>query len=141
MAAKRKATATWSGDLASGSGSVDLTSSGAVSALPVSWAARSEDSAGGKTSPEELIAAAYAACYCMALSVSLSRAGNKPERLNVEATSTFEKIDQGFAFTTLAVRVRGNVPGIDDAAFKQAADTASRECPVSKALKGNVEIS
>ena len=141
MAAKRKATATWTGDLATGNGNIDLTSSGAVTGLPVSWAARTETAAGGKTSPEELIAAAFAACYCMALSAGLGRAGNKPERLHVEATSTFEKVDQGFAFTTLDLRVRGKVPGIDQAKFRQAADDASRNCPVSKALEGNVNVS
>jgi osmotically inducible protein OsmC len=141
MAAKRKATASWTGDLASGSGTVDLTSSGAGAALPVSWAARTEDSAGGKTSPEELIAAAYAACFCMALSVGLAKAGHKPEQLHVTAESTFEKVGDGFAFTTLHVSARGTVPGIDAAAFEQAAEGASQNCPVSKALKGNVKIS
>ena len=140
MGAKRKATATWTGDLASGSGTVDLTSSGAVAGLPVSWAARTEDNAGGKTSPEELIAAAYASCFCMALSVGLTRGGHKPDRLDVAAESTFEKVGEGFAFTTLHVNVRGNVPGIDAAAFKEAAEGASQNCPVSKALKGNVKI-
>lgn len=141
MAAKRTATATWSGDLASGNGSVDLTSSGAVTGLPVSWAARTEDRADGKSSPEELIAAAFASCFCMALSAGLGRGGHRPDRLRVEATSTFEKVDQGFAFTTLAVQVRGTVPGIDAAAFDDAAKAASTGCPVAKALKGNVQVS
>lgn len=141
MAAKRKATASWTGDLASGNGTVNLASSGIAVDLPVSWAARTEDAAGGKTSPEELIAAAYAACFCMALSVGLARGGHKPERLDVSAESTFEKVGEGFAFTTLHVTVRGSVPGIDEAGFKQAAEGASQNCPVSKALKGNVSIS
>jgi osmotically inducible protein OsmC len=141
MAAKRTATATWTGGLASGNGSVDLTSSGTVTGLPVSWAARTEDDAGGKSSPEELVAAAFAACFCMALSAGLGRSGHEPRRLQVEATSTFEKVEQGFAFTTLAVKVRGTVPGIDQAAFDDAAKAASTGCPVSKALKGNVQIS
>ena len=141
MAAKRTATATWTGSLASGKGSVDLTSSGTVTGLPVSWAARTEDAAGGKSSPEELVAGAFAACFCMALSAGLGRSGHEPQRLDVEATATFEKVDQGFAFTTLAVKARGSVPGIDQAAFDDAAKAASTGCPISKALKGNVQIS
>lgn len=141
MAAQRKATANWNGDLATGAGSVSLDTSGAASNLAVTWAARSEEEAGGKTSPEELIAAAHAACFSMALSAGLSKGGNKPERLSVEATATFEKVGDGFSFTSMAIRVRGRVPGIDQPAFEQAADTASKNCPVSRALKGNVEIS
>jgi osmotically inducible protein OsmC len=141
MAAQRKATATWNGDLATGGGTVNLDTSGAASDLAVTWAARSGEEAGGKTSPEELIAAAHAACLSMALSAGLARAGSKPERLVVEATSNFEKVGDGFAFTSMAFSVRGRVPGIDQAAFEQAADTASKNCPVSKALKGNVAIS
>lgn len=141
MAAQRKASAEWTGDLASGNGTVTAVTSGAFSDLPLSWPARSEAAAGGKTSPEELIAAAHAACFCMALSAGLGKTGHKPERLSVEATSTFEKGDDGFAFTSIALRVRGDVPGIDDATFKEAAEAASKGCPVSKALKNNVHIS
>lgn len=141
MAAQRKASAVWNGDLASGSGTVTATTSGAFSELPVTWASRSEESASGRTSPEELIAAAHAACFCMALSAGLGKAGHKAEQLDVEATSTFEKVGDGFAFTSIALRVRGRVPGIDDAAFREAADAASKGCPVSKALKNNVAIS
>ncbi len=141
MAAKRKATATWTGDLASGSGSVDLGSSGAASRLAVTWASRSGDDAGGKTSPEELIAAALASCFSMALSHGLATAGNEPERIEVEAVSSFEKGDDGFHIASIDLRVRGQVPGSDAAAFKQAAETAARNCPVSKALKNNVKIS
>lgn len=141
MAAQRKATANWNGDLATGGGTVNLDTSGAASNLAVSWAARTEEKADGKTSPEELIAAAHAACFSMALSAGLARAGTKPEHLTVEATASFGKVGEGFAFTSMALRVRGRVPGIDQAAFEQAADTASKNCPVSKALKGNVDIS
>lgn len=141
MAAQRKASAVWSGDLASGNGTVTAVTSGAFSELPVSWPARSEEAAGGKTSPEELIAAAHAACFCMALSAGLGKAGHTPERLSVEATSSFEKGGDGFAFTSIALRVRGDVPGMDDTAFQEAADAASKGCPVSKALKNNVHIS
>jgi osmotically inducible protein OsmC len=137
--AERQATAQWRGDLMSGSGTVHLDSSNAAPALPVTWAARTQSS-GGKTSPEELIAAAHAACYCMALSHGLAGAGNAPEQLDVRATSSFEKTDAGFRLTTMRLEIRGRVPGIDGAAFKEAAENARTGCPVSNALSNSVKI-
>src|SRR6266542_3528209 len=108
MAAQRKAHVTWRGDLMSGSGRIDSVGSGAISGLDVTWASRSEESTGGKTSPEELIAAAHAACFSMALSHGLAQAGTPPERLNVTATSTFVP---GTGITTMRLELVGRVPG------------------------------
>jgi len=107
--------------------------------LPVSWPSRTE-AAAGKTSPEELIAAAHAACYSMALSGGLGRAGFTPTRLSTHATASFEKLEVGWRLVRMALRVEGQVPGIDNAAFLKAANDAKDGCPVSNALKGNVEI-
>jgi len=103
----------------------------------VSWAARAEDDHGGKTSPEELIAAAHAACFAMALSSGLAKDGHPPDRLEIAATVTFVP---GTGITKSALTVIGSVPGIDEAAFEQAAQAAKEGCPVSSALKGNVEL-
>ena len=140
MAAVRRAEATWSGDLASGSGSVSAVSSGVFSDLPVSWAARTESS-DGKTSPEELVAAAHAACFSMALSAGLGRAGTPPERLDVSAEVTFDKQDAGWKVSSSHLTVRGVVPGISEEDFVKAAEAARDGCPISGALKGNVELS
>lgn len=136
--AKSRAEAVWEGDLAHGSGKV-TSGSGAFDGLAVSWAARTEG-AEGKTTPEELIAAAHAACLSMALSHGLAEAGTPPERLVVRAVCSFEKVDGGFAITTMELSVEGQVPGIDEAAFEEAVEQAKEGCPVSGALKGNVEI-
>ena len=140
MAAIRTAHATWTGALTTGNGVVSATSSNAFSELPVSWAARTEDS-GGKTSPEELVAAAHASCYCMALSAGLGGAGTPPAKLEVDATVTFEKVEAGWKVASSALKVVGDVPGIDAAAFQTAAEGAKDGCPISKALAGNVELS
>ncbi len=137
MAAERRASVTWDGDLASGSGTIDEVGSGAIGPLDVSWAARSEESSGGKTSPEELIAAAHASCFSMALAGGLARAGTPPERLQTSATVTFVP---GTGITRIALSVRGSVPGLDADAFREAAETAKAGCPVSKALTGVPEI-
>ena len=139
MAAERRGEATWSGTLFEGSGSVSLASSGVANGLPVTWASRTEDH-GGKTSPEELIAAAHAACFSMFLSNVLDKGGNPAEKLDVSAVSTFDKTDAGFRMTTMDLEVRGSVPGLDAAAFERAAEEAKDGCPVSNALKGNVEL-
>lgn len=139
MAAKRTAEAVWEHDLAHGHGTVKGTS-GAFGELAVSWAARTE-APGGKTSPEELLAAAHAACFSMALSAGLGRAGKPPERLNVSATATFDKVGEGWKVTTMELNVVGKVPGITAAEFENAAKAASQGCPISGALKGNVSIS
>ena len=140
MAAIRTAHATWTGELVSGDGVVSAMSSNAFTQLPVSWAARSEQS-GGKTSPEELVASAHASCYSMALAAGLGGAGTPPSKLEVDATVTFEKVDSGWKVQSSALKVVGVVPGADAAAFQAAAEAAKDGCPISQALKGNVELS
>jgi len=137
MAAQRRAEVTWQGDLMSGSGRIDSVGSGAFGPLGLTWASRSEEVTGGKTSPEELIAAAHAACFSMALSNGLAQAGHAPEELRVSAESTFVP---GTGITKMALSVEGRVPGLDAEGFRQAAEAAKENCPVSAALKGNVEI-
>jgi osmotically inducible protein OsmC len=140
MTAVRRAEATWEGDLLSGKGTVSAVSSGVFHDLPVSWGARTE-SPEGKTSPEELIAAAHASCFEMALSGALARGGTPPERLSVTAAVTFDKTDDGWRVVSSALTVVGRVPGLDAAGFRAAADGARDGCPVSVALKGNVALS
>jgi osmotically inducible protein OsmC len=137
MATDRKAEVTWQGDLMSGNGRIDSVTSGAFGGLDVSWPARSEEPE-GKTSPEELIAAAHATCFSMALSQGLAQAGHPPEELKTSATVTFQP---GEGITKIALDVAGRVPGIEEGAFQQAADGARQDCPVSKALTGVPEIS
>jgi osmotically inducible protein OsmC len=133
MAAVRRAEVTWNGSLMEGSGSLDAVGSGAFAPLPVTWAARSEESSGGKTSPEELIAAAHAACFSMALSHGLAQGGNPPDELKTSAAVTFVP---GTGITEISLIVRGRVPGLDEEQFRQAAETAKANCPVSQALAG-----
>jgi osmotically inducible protein OsmC len=135
MAAISRADAIWEGDLMSGSGRVTI-ASGAFDEFPVSWASRAE-SQKGKTSPEELIAAAHAACYSMAFSNGLAKAGHKVEELNTTAEVGFVP---GTGITSSSLTVRGRVKGIDDAEFQKLAEEAKEGCPVSKALHGNVEL-
>jgi len=137
MAAERRASVTWNGDLMSGSGTIDEVGSGAFGPLEVSWAARSEESSGGKTSPEELIAAAHAACLSMALSHALAQAGTPAEQLQSSATVTFVP---GTGITKIALTVRGSVPGVDEDGFRSAAESAKVNCPVSQALAAVPEI-
>jgi lipoyl-dependent peroxiredoxin len=136
MATDRKADVTWNGDLMHGNGRIDSVTSGAIGGLEVSWAARSEQP-NGKTSPEELIAAAHATCFSMALSHGLAQAGNAPEELKTSATVTFQP---GEGITKIALDVAGRVPGLDDAGFQQAAQQAKENCPVSQALAGVPDI-
>jgi lipoyl-dependent peroxiredoxin len=137
MATERRAEVTWRGDLMKGEGTIEKVSSGAFGPLEVSWPARTE-SPNGKTSPEELIAAAHAACFSMAFANGLAQAGTPPESLTVSATVTFVP---GTGITSSALDVEGRVSGLDEAAFRQAAEQAKEGCPVSSALKGNVELS
>jgi osmotically inducible protein OsmC len=137
MAAERRAAVTWSGDLMSGSGTIDEVGSGAFGPLDVSWPARSEEASGGKTSPEELIAAAHASCFSMALAGGLATAGHAPERLQTSAAVTFVP---GTGITKIALSVRGTVPGLDADGFREAAEGAKKNCPVSQALAGVPEI-
>jgi osmotically inducible protein OsmC len=137
MAAERSAAVSWMGELMSGDGEIHEAPSGAFGPLQVSWASRADEQHGGKTSPEELIAAAHATCFAMALSNGLAKAGNAPERLETSATVTFVP---GTGITKSALTVVGSVPGLDEAAFQEAAEEAKDGCPVSGALKGNVEL-
>ncbi len=140
MAAVRRASAVWQGDLMSGTGTVSASSSGAFRDLAVSWAARTEEP-NGKTSPEELVAAAHAACFSMALSNGLKTAGHAAERLDVQAEVTFDRADGGWKVVSSKLTVRGRVPGMDEATFRQSAEQAKDGCPISKALTGNVQLS
>ena len=128
MATEKTATATWEGSLAGGHGTVDL-GSGAARGLQVTWKDRAEGGEG--TSPEELIAAAHASCILMALAAGLAREDTPPTRLQSEARTTFDKVGEGFAITKIALQISGEV---------EAAEAAKENCPVSQALKGNVEI-
>jgi osmotically inducible protein OsmC len=135
--ATKQARVSWKGDLENGTGTIEQVGSGAIGPLAVSWAARTGDE-GGLTSPEELIAAAHASCFSMAFSARLAKAGTPPERLEVSAAVTFVP---GTGITTSAIDVTGVVPGISEEDFITMADDAKENCPVSSALKGNVEMS
>jgi lipoyl-dependent peroxiredoxin len=137
MATEKTAHATWEGTLAEGSGRVSL-DSGAVTDLPVTWKDRAQGGEG--TSPEELIAGAHASCVLMALAGGLARAGTPPTRLESEARTTFDQVGEGFAITKMELKIRGHVDGLDEHAFREAAEGAKENCPVSQALQGNVEI-
>ena len=139
LKAERRADVVWEGDLIHGRGTIVNVGSGALGALPVTWASRTERS-DGKTSPEELMAAAHAACYAMAFSHTLAQAGTPAERLSVSATCTFEQVEGGFKISTMDLAVRGKVPGLDEAGFEKVAQQAEQGCPVSNALRNNVQI-
>lgn len=140
MAQVRKATTHWQGDLVTGKGTVSSSTTAQFRDLEVSWGSRTED-AGGKTSPEELLAAAHASCFSMAFAARLAKNGTPPKTLEVTAAVTFDKREAGWGITTSALTVRGNVPGIDAAKFRTIAEDAKDNCPVSAALKGNVALS
>jgi lipoyl-dependent peroxiredoxin len=136
--AERSARTEWDGDLAHGHGTVTL-DSGALDAFDVTWASRTERS-DGKTSPEELTAAAHASCFSMALAHGLTEAGHAPEHLSVSAKVTLDQRDGAPTVTTSELTVSGRVPGLDQAGFEQAAADAGQNCPISRALAG-VEVS
>jgi len=136
MANESRAEVTWKGSLLEGSGTIHDTSSGKIGDQEISWAARAED-AHEQTNPEELIAAAHAACFSMALSHGLAQDGHAPEQLDTSATVSFVP---GEGITKIALTVRGRVPGMDAEAFLEAAEAAKANCPVSKALAGVPEI-
>jgi osmotically inducible protein OsmC len=138
LKAERRADVEWQGDLIHGNGTIVSVGSGAFGNLPVTWASRTERS-DGKTSPEELLAAAHAACFAMAFSHGLAQAGTTAERLHVSATCTFEQVEGGFKVSTMVLDVSGKVPGLDQAGFAKAA--AAQGCPVTAALQNNVAIS
>ncbi len=134
--AERRAEVVWEGSLTEGGGRFTV-GSGAFAGQPVTWASRTEQP-GGKTSPEELIAAAHATCFSMALSATLGRGGTPPTRLVVDAVCTLDRVDGSPTITRMDLTVRGQVPGLDQAGFAQAAEQAHQGCPVSRALKNNV---
>lgn len=136
--AERRATVTWEGTLPQGRGTID-TGSGVLQGSPVTWASRMEQPE-GKTSPEELLAAAEAECYTMVLTNMLSQKGNTPNRLVVSATCTVEKQGEGLKITTIHLDVQGDVPGVDQDTLSRIAQEAEQACPVSNALRGNVRI-
>lgn len=135
----RKATTVWQGDLQSGKGELTMDSSHVGGTMTVSAPSRFEVP-NGQTSPEELLAAAHASCFSMALSNILSGGGNVPDRIETEAVATIQRQGEGFAITKVALTLRASVPGISEDAFREAADKAKAGCPVSKALTGNVDI-
>jgi osmotically inducible protein OsmC len=139
-AADRVARADWQGDLFNGRGEVELVSS-SVGRFPVTWASRVEQPE-GRTSPEELVAAAHASCYAMAFSNVLAGGGNTAERLHVEVTvSLGSKEGGGIEVKTSRIQVSGVVPGLDQSEFQKAAEQGEAACPISNALRGNVDIS
>ena len=140
MAAIRRADVVWEGDLIKGKGTVSASTSKVFTDLPVTWASRTE-AADGRTSPEELVAAAHASCFAMAFSFGLANAGTPPQRLDVSATVTFDRVGDGFKVVSSALTVKGKVPGLDAAGFAKAAEDAKENCPISVALKGNVALS
>ena len=139
MAEVRTASVTWTGDLQTGSGMLNYVSSGVISRLPISWASRTTEH-NGKTSPAELLAAAHASCFSMAFSARLAKNGTPPKKLDVTAEVTFAQVDGAWKVTTSTLKVRGLIPGIDAATFERIAEDARDNCPISKALTGNVEL-
>lgn len=133
----RSADAVWTGAVREGSGAID-TQSGILSQTPYAFKTRFENEPG--TNPEELIAAAHAACYSMALAATLGRAGHAPQTIATHATATLVAQQGGFRITKMRLETVGTVPGIDDATFKQIAAEAEKTCPVSNALRGGLEI-
>ena len=140
MAATRSATATWQGNLADGSGTVSSATSDFWRDLPTSWGSRTEEP-GGKTSPEEFLAAAHASCFSMAFSNELSKAGFVPDRVQIRADVTAEKREQGWTVIGSHLTARAWVPGVDEETFQAMAAKAKDGCPISRALKGNVDLS
>jgi osmotically inducible protein OsmC len=139
MEITRHADVSWSGDLQTGSGTINYVSSGAFSRLPVTWASRTE-AHNGRTSPEELLAAAHASCFSMAFSARLGKNGTPAAKLDTKVVISFAKGDAGWKIATSTITVKGDVPGIDLDTFKALAEDAKDNCPVSVALKGNVDL-
>lgn len=129
----------WTGDLRSGTGITSGLSSQAFTDLPLSWSSRTTASA-GRTSPEELLAAAHASCFAMALSLGLSQQHTPPDRLDVEARVVFDQVAGDWRVVSSELMVQGQVAGIDQAGFQSAAEQAKEGCPISQALKGNVAL-
>src|SRR4051794_26984403 len=140
MAVTRFAESTWTGDLINGSGSINYVSSGALARLPVTWAARTEQEHHGRTSPEELLAAAHASCFSMALASRLAKNGTPATTLEVKAVISFDKGEAGWGVTRSDLTVRGTVPGVDAAKFTELAEDAKNNCPISQALNPDIEL-
>jgi osmotically inducible protein OsmC len=140
MAAIRRATVKWNGDLNTGDGAVSATTSRAFTSLPVTWASRTEH-ADGRTSPEELLAAAHATCFAMAFSGDLTKAGSPPDRLEVSSEVTFDRVDGKSTVVSSKLTVRGRVHGLDNDGFRKVAEQTKDGCPISRAIVGNVAIS
>ena len=140
MATTRRATATWSGDLLAGRGTVTAATTGVFRDLPTTWASRTGEPA-GVTSPEELLASAHASCFSMACSNELAKAGTPPAALSVQVDVSADKLEAGWTVTEAAITVRGTVPGATPESFRAAAEKAKDGCPISRALKGNVTLS
>jgi len=134
---QRKASAVWKGGLKDGKGSVS-SASGVLNNTPYSFTTRFENGQG--TNPEELIAAAHASCFSMALSVQLGQANLTPTSIETSATLSFEKLESGWTITAVHLDVVGRVPNADQAAFQKAADNAKSGCPVSKVLKAEITM-
>src|SRR5215218_8372055 len=139
MAEVRHAEVNWSGDLQTGAGIIKYVTSGVFSRLPISWASRTS-AHDGKTSPEELLAAAHASCFSMALSSRLAKNSTPATQLDVKAEVSFEQGEAGWKVASSTLTVRGAVPGIDLEKFRELAEDAKENCPISQAIKGNVEI-
>jgi len=139
MAEVRTANVVWNGDLVSGSGMITYVSSGVFSRLPISWASRTS-AHDGRTSPEELLAAAHASCFSMAFSARLAKNGTPAQSLDVKVDVTFDQGESGWKVASSNITVKGTVPGIDEATFDRLADDAKDNCPISAALRGNVEL-
>ena len=139
MATTRRATATWSGDLLSGSGTVTAATTGIFRDQRTTWASRIGETE-GTISPEELLAAAHASCFSMAFSNILAKAGTPPVRVDVEVAISADKLEAGFTVTNAEIVVRGRAPGATQDTFAAAAEQAKDGCPISRALKGNVAM-
>lgn len=140
MAQIRRATARWQGDLVAGKGTVSSATTSQFRDLDLSWGSRTAEPE-GRTSPEELLAAAHASCFSMAFAARLAKNGTPAGALEVTAAVTFDKREAGWGVTASAITVRGDVPGIDDEKFRALAEDAKENCPISQALKGNVALS
>jgi osmotically inducible protein OsmC len=140
MAQVRSAQANWGGDLASGGGEVRSTRSGVLGPLGITWKARTESIEAGQTSPEELLAAAHASCFAMASSNELAKAGFPPTGVEVTVEVTADRREAGWTVLSSAITLRAKVPGVDEPTFRTAVERAKDGCPISRAIKGNVEI-
>lgn len=138
MKINRSGSAAWSGGLKDGKGTIS-TQSGALDAYPYGFATRFEGVPG--SNPEELIAAAHASCFTMALSLILGEAGLTAEKMETSAVVTLEKLDDGFAVTASALTLKATIPGTDDATFQELAGKAKVNCPISKLLKADISLS